>query len=264
MEITETLEKARSEGWTDEEVVERVKAGDTALYEIVMRRYNQRLYRVARAILHDDAEAEDVMQDAYVRAYQHLHQFAGRAPFSAWLTRIAVHEALGRLRLRSHNQQLGDTEHDGELSMNMVGTSLDPEQSASRAELGQVLEEAVIGLPLQYRTVVMLRDVEELSTSETAAALDLTEQNVKVRLHRGRAMLRGWLFARVGTNAKNAFPFMGVRCDRVVYGVFARLTSRSTDPPQQQYRCSRRVIHWQSGKARFLSYTKFILKLLSA
>jgi hypothetical protein len=80
----------------------------------------------------------------------------------------------------------------------------------------------------------MLRDVEELSTSETAAALDLTEQNVKVRLHRGRAMLRGWLFARVGTNARNAFPFMGVRCDRVVYGVFARLTSRSTDPPQLQ------------------------------
>jgi RNA polymerase sigma-70 factor, ECF subfamily len=234
MEITGTLEKAGSEGWTDEEVVERVKAGDTALYEIVMRRYNQRLYRVARAILHDDAEAEDVMQAAYVRAYQHLHQFAGRAPFSAWLTRIAVHEALGRLRLRDRNQQLEDTEQDGEFSMNMVETSLDPEQSASRAELGHLLEEAVLGLPLQYRSVVMLRDVEELSTSETAAALDLTEQNVKVRLHRGRAMMRGWLFARVGTKAKNAFPFMGVRCDRVVHGVFARLTSRNIDPPQLQ------------------------------
>src|SRR6266851_1648013 len=114
MEATETLEKARSEGWTDEEVVERVKAGETALYEIVMRRYNQRLYRVARAILHDDAEAEDVMQDAYVRAYQHLDQFAGRAPFSAWLTRIAVHEALARLRLRNRSQQLEDTGQDGE------------------------------------------------------------------------------------------------------------------------------------------------------
>jgi RNA polymerase sigma-70 factor (ECF subfamily) len=223
METIENLENASSEGWTDQEIVERVKTGDTALYEIIMRRYNQRLYRVARAILRDDAEAEDVMQDAYVRAFQHLDQFAGRAPFSAWLTRIAVHEALGRLRLRDRHPQLDDAAHDGEFSMNMVETSPDPEQSASRAELGQLLEEALLGLPEQYRIVVMLRDVEELSTSETAAALELTEQNVKVRLHRGRSMARGWLFARVGTNAKNAFPFMGARCDRVVHSVFARL-----------------------------------------
>ena len=110
MEIIGVLEKAKSEAWTDEEIVDRVKAGDTALYEIIMRRYNQRLYRVARAILRDDAEAEDVMQDAYVRAYQHLDQFAGRALFSTWLTRIAVHEALSRLRLRNRNQQLDDTD----------------------------------------------------------------------------------------------------------------------------------------------------------
>ncbi len=231
MEATETLEKARSEGWTDEEVVERVKAGDTALYEIVMRRYNQRLYRVARAILHDDAEAEDVMQDAYVRAYLHLDQFAGRAPFSAWLTRIAVHEALARLRLRNRSQQLEDTEQDGEFLMTMAQTSPDPEQSASTAELGQLLEDAVLGLPEQFRIVVMLRDVEELSTSETAAALDLSEENVKVRLHRGRAMLRNWLLARVGAKAKNAFPFMGVRCDRVVHGVFLQLTERNAKHP---------------------------------
>src|SRR5437667_8964119 len=132
MDTIGILEKAKLEGWTDEEVIERVKAGDTALYEIIMRRYNQRLYRVARAILRDDAEAEDVLQDAYVRAYQHLEQFAGRAPFSAWLTRIAVNEALGRLRLRKRNQQLDDKDPDGELSMNMVETSPDPEQSATR------------------------------------------------------------------------------------------------------------------------------------
>src|SRR3979490_2322054 len=119
METLENLENASSEGWTDQEGVERVKDGDTALYEIIMRRYNQRLYRVARAILRDDAEAEDVMQDAYVRAFQHLDQFAGRAPFSAWLTRIAVHEALGRLRLRDRHRQLDDAAHDGEFSMNM-------------------------------------------------------------------------------------------------------------------------------------------------
>lgn len=224
MKSIETLERARSEGWTDQEVVDRVKAGDTALYEIIMRRYNQRLYRVTRAILRDDAEAEDVIQDAYVRAYQHLDQFAGRAPFSTWLTRIAVHEALHRIRWRNNNQQLGDTEDDGEGSMSVVGKSLDPEQSASIGELGQLLEEAVLELPDQYRTVIMLRDVEELSTAETAAALDLTEENVKVRLHRGRAIMRQSLFTRIGGSAKNAFPFMGSRCDRVVLGVFARLS----------------------------------------
>jgi RNA polymerase sigma-70 factor (ECF subfamily) len=232
METIGTLEKARLEGWTDEEVIERVKAGDTALYEIVMRRYNQRLYRVARAILRDDAEAEDVMQDAYVRAYQHLSQFAGRAPFSAWLTRIAVNEALARLRLRSRTGQLEDAEQDGEFLMTMAETSPDPEQGASRAELGHLLEEAVLGLPQQFRTVVMLRDVEELSTSETAAALDLSEENVKVRLHRGHALLRGWLFDRVGAKAKNAFPFMGVRCDRVVQSVLLRLAQLRRDEPQ--------------------------------
>ncbi len=120
--------------------------------------------------------------------------------------------------------------------MKMVETSPDPEQSASRAELGHLLEEAVLGLPERYRAVVMLRDVEDLSTAETAAALDLTEHNVKVRLHRGRAMARGWLFARVGTNAKAAFPFMGVRCDRVVRGVFVRLAELSYGHPQIQRR----------------------------
>src|SRR5438309_8051823 len=141
------LELGRSAELADEEVVHRVLAGETALFEILMRRYNQRLYRVARAILRDDAEAEDVMQDAYVRAYQHLDQFAGRAPFSAWLTRIAVHEALARLRLRKRNTQLDDKDPDGELSMNMVETSPDPEQSATRAELGRLLEEALLDLP---------------------------------------------------------------------------------------------------------------------
>jgi RNA polymerase sigma-70 factor, ECF subfamily len=232
METIGALERASLESWSDKEVIARVKAGDTALYEIIMRRYNQRLYRVTRAILRDDAEAEDVIQDAYVRAYQHLDQFAGSAAFSTWLTRIAVHEALRRLHLRDRSQQLEDTEHDEEGSMSVVETSLDPEQRASLAELGQLLEEAVLDLPDQYRTVIMLRDIDELSTAETAAVLDLTEHNVKVRLHRGRAMMRDRLFARVGGNGKNAFPFMGSRCDRVVIGVFARLRGISLGSPQ--------------------------------
>jgi RNA polymerase sigma-70 factor (ECF subfamily) len=234
METIGLLEKTNFEGLTDQDVVDRVKAGDTALYEVLMRRYNQRLYRITLAILRNDAEAEDVMQDAYVRAYQHLDQFGGHAPFSAWLTRIAVNEALARLRLRKRNPQLDDSDPDGETTMNMVETAPNPEQSATRAELRRLLEEALLDLPEQYRTVVMLRDIEELSTAETAAALDLTEDNVKVRLHRGRAMARGWFVARVGTNAKNAFPFMGARCDRVVHTVFARLATLREVPSSVQ------------------------------
>jgi RNA polymerase sigma-70 factor, ECF subfamily len=234
METLGMLEKASLESWTDQEIVDRVRAGDTALYEIIMRRYNQRLYRVTYAILRDGAEAEDVIQDAYVRAYQHLDQFAGYAPFSTWLTRIAVHEALRRLQLRKRSQQFEEVEHDEESFMSVSETTVpetspDPEQRASNAELGQLLEQAVLDLPEQYRTVIMLRDVEELSTAETAAALDLTEQNVKVRLHRGRSMMRDRLFARVGASGKNAFPFMGIRCDRVVSGVFARLREVSPE-----------------------------------
>ncbi len=223
----ELLEKARVEGWTDEEVVERILAGDTALYEIIMRRHNQRIYRVIRAILRDDSETEDVMQDAYVRAYQHLRQFEARAPFSVWLTRIAVNEAYARIRRRNRTQQL-DAAEDGEFSVNPVSQSLDPEQTTSRGELSRLLEDAILGLPEQYRAVLMLRDVEEMNTAETAEALGISEENVKVRLHRGRALVRKGLFTMVGGSAKEAFPFMGVRCDRVVTRVLVRLETLTT------------------------------------
>jgi RNA polymerase sigma-70 factor (ECF subfamily) len=228
MEISGILERAKTERWTDEEVVKRVKAGETALYEIIMRRYNQRLYRVSLAIVRDRSEAEDVIQDAYVRAYRHLDQFEERAPFSAWLTRITVNEALARVRKQGRNEQLNETEAGGEWHMKIADAALDPEQSASRTELGALLEEAVLGLPEQYRTVVMLRDVEDMSTSETASALEISEENVKVRLHRGHAMMRGWLLARVGTSGAKAFPFMGMRCDRVVRSVFERLEAENS------------------------------------
>jgi len=217
------LEQARVEGWTDERVIERVLAGETALYEIIMRRYNQRLYRVVISILRDSDETEDVMQDAYVRAYQHLSQFEGRATFSTWLVRIAVHEALARLRSRARMQQLDPDMDEGEISVDLTGASVNPEESTSRAELTSLLEQSLMNLPDQYRTVLILRDVEELSTSETAALLGLTEENVKVRLHRGRSLMRQELLARVGTSAKDAFPFMGQRCDRVVKRVFDSL-----------------------------------------
>ena len=218
----ETLESKRMT-LTDEQVIDRVRAGETALYEVIMRRYNQRLYRVARAILHNDSEADDVIQDAYVRAYTHLNQFAARSPFSTWLTRIAVNEALARRRSHVKHQQVDITEFDGEITMKDTRPSTDPEQSATGAQLREFLEQAVLDLPEQYRTVVMLRDIEELSTAETAEALDLTEENVKVRLHRGHGMIRNWLFERIGSGAKEAFPFMGARCDNVVQRVLDRL-----------------------------------------
>lgn len=220
MGASEILERARA--WTDEEVVERVKAGETALYEILMRRYNQRLYRVTVAILRDGAEAEDVMQDSYVRAYEHLGQFEGRAPFATWLTRIAVHEALARIRRSGRYTPLEERE-DEEISMNMVDATPDPEENAAHAETSELLEAAVLGLPEPYRAVVMLRDVEEMSTREAAEVLEISEENVKVRLHRGHGMMRDWLLARVGAGGKRAFPFMGERCDRVVRVVLERV-----------------------------------------
>ena len=210
----------------DEEVVRRVVEGEIALFELIMRRYNQRLYRVARAILRDDAEAEDVMQDAYVRAYGHLSQFAGRSQFATWLTRIAVHEALARVQRRKKTDQLAANEwNDGEGEMNIPATALNPEEQLSASELGRALESAILSIPEQYRLVLMMRDVEQLSTTETASALDLSEENVKVRLHRARAMVRKNLFAQAGSEAPRAFGFMGERCDRVVARVLARINA---------------------------------------
>jgi RNA polymerase sigma-70 factor (ECF subfamily) len=220
------LARAAQEGWTDEDVVQRVLEGDTPLYEILMRRYNQRLYRVARAILRDDGEAEDVMQDAFVRAYQHLAAFEGRAKFATWLTRIAIHEALARSRRRERMQPLETTEESrGDVMSTLEAPSPTPERSAYDRELGVVLEKAILQLPEDYRLVFTLREVNEMSTAETAACLNLTEENVKVRLHRARALLRRELFAQAGATAAHAFQFHALRCDRVVKGVFRRISN---------------------------------------
>jgi RNA polymerase sigma-70 factor (ECF subfamily) len=225
MAVTTLLEQAKLEGWSDEEVVRRVRDGETALYEIIMRRYNQRLYRVARAILHSDVEAEDVMQDAYVRAYQHLEQYSGRAPFGAWLTKIAVNEALARLRSRGRIQELEAMFNGQDDAPALMSNMKSPEQQVSSRETNQLLEEAILALPGTYRAVLMMRDVEEMTTADTAAALELTEENVKVRLHRARALLRKELFNRAGAGRNEAFPFLGARCDKMVRLVFERLAT---------------------------------------
>ncbi|PYY03145.1 MAG: RNA polymerase sigma factor [Acidobacteria bacterium] len=224
MAIPAILEQTKMEAWSDQEIVSRVLAGETALYELIMRRYNQRLYRAVRAILRDENETEDVMQDAYVRAYQHLNQFAGRSQFSTWLTRIAVHEAFARLRQRGHMTQLDEVSLEADTSI-LYSKSENPEQYASKAELGKLLEEAILNLPEQFRSVVMLRDVEEMCTAETADAPEISQENVKTRLHRGHALLRKELLARVSSNASSAFPFMGERCDRVVVSVLQRINA---------------------------------------
>ena len=149
------LEQAKKEDWSDEQVVERVLRGDTALYEILMRRHNQRLYRIARAILRDDAEAEDVMQDAYVRAYQNLASFEGRAKFITWLTRIAIHEALSRSRRRSKFQSFDSFDNSepsqGEVMKSAISSGRSPEQETYDRELSGVIEKAVLSLSEEHR-----------------------------------------------------------------------------------------------------------------
>jgi RNA polymerase sigma-70 factor, ECF subfamily len=214
---------------SDEEVVARVLAGETGMFEILMRRHNQRLYRVARAILRNDGEAEDVMQDAYVRAYEHLDQFAGRAKFSTWLTRIAVHEALARKHRGNRYQELEPiSEREGDPMDRFASLAPNPEQQASNSEIRRLLEEAVEKLPDVYRTIFVLRDIEEMSTTDAAEVLDISEENVKVRLHRARGLLRKNLYAHAGMARKEAFDFHAVRCDRVVKNVFERIQKQAS------------------------------------
>jgi len=208
---------------SDLEIVRRVKAGEGALFELLMRRYNQRLYRVDRGIVKDDAEAEDVMQQAYVNAYTHLGQFADRAKFSTWLTRIAVYEALGRLRRRGRLMEIDAMSEKGDPRAVLASRDLDPEQEAMTGELRLALERSLDSIPEIYRTAFVLREVEGLSTAETAECLETSEDVVKTRLHRARALLRRELMARAGFEAGDAFRFHAVRCDRVVAAVFAQL-----------------------------------------
>lgn len=209
---------------SDEEVVERVLAGETELFEILMRRYNQRLYRVARAILTNDGEAEDVMQDAYVRAYAHLAQFAGRSTFATWLTRIAVHEALARARRGRRLVQIEGPGPRGESSMkDLRSTDSGPEQQAIQRDLRTALEAAIGALSESYRSVLVLREVEGLSTAETAECLGISESLTKTRLHRARAAMRREMESRSREVLTGSFPFHLSRCDRVVAAVFARI-----------------------------------------
>ncbi len=211
---------------SDEEVIRQVLDGNTALFEHLMRRHNERVYRAARAIVRDEQEAEDVMQQAYVNAFTHLRQFKGAARFSTWLTRIAVNESLARVRRRGR-YEVFDEEHSNVEPLMSHTPSENPERQAFTQELHGLLETAIDALPNGMREVFVLREVEGLSTAEVAECLGVSEDVVKTRLSRGRAALRRGLLEKTGATTPEAFRFYRPRCDRVVSGVLARITTRT-------------------------------------
>jgi len=204
---------------TDEEIVCRVLEGDTASFELIMRRYDQRLFRVVRSIIGGEAETEDVMQEAYLRAYEHLSQFEGRSQFSTWLTRIAVHEATAR---RRKGRRLRLVAPD-RLGTAPSSAGRDAVEEASLKELGHMLATAVDALPAELRIVFTLRMVERLSTEQTAECLELMPSNVKVRLHRARRALQSWIDQKIGEEARQLYVFAGEDCDRVVWKVLEQI-----------------------------------------
>jgi len=210
---------------TDLELVGRVRAGDARAMEPLMRRHNRSLYRTARAILRDDAEAEDAVQDAYIQAFRNLEAFRGDSSFSTWLVRIAANEALMRRRRNTRRAEVIPINHEnGELLMDQIAQddSAGPEQRAFGAELHRLLEARIDALPDLYRAVFMMRAVEEMSVEETAAALGLPAATVRTRFFRARALMRASFEHDVDNALPEAFSFDGARCDRIVAFVMAR------------------------------------------
>ena len=204
---------------SDDAIVARVVAGETAAFELLMRRHNRRVFRAARAILGNDDEAEDAMQQAYASAFTHLREFGGRSRFSTWLVRIAVYEALGRLRRGKRFTSLDDAELEEE----PVATTKNPEEAASDVEMRAVLEAAVDALPLGFRAVFVMRAVEEMSVHETAEALDLPEETVRTRHHRRACPASRERRPKARRRSIGRVQLHLSRCDRVVNAVLARI-----------------------------------------
>jgi RNA polymerase sigma-70 factor (ECF subfamily) len=207
----------------DTALVARILAGDLRAFEELMRANNRKLYRTARAILRDDAEAEEAVQDAYLKAYRALGTFRGESKLSTWLVRITANEALMR---RRRNVRTTTLELDAELP---AGQSAGPFANAQRSEMRRLLEARIDALPETYRAVFVLRGVEELSVEETAAALGIPEATVRTRFFRARGLLRASM-ASLAANLKEAFAFAGMRCDRIVARVLARTANVRLEP----------------------------------
>lgn len=225
---------------TDAELVEQVLRGHREAFRHVMQHNNQRLFRMARGVLNDDAEAEDVVQEAYVHAYAKLATYRGDSSVLTWMTRIVLNEAYGRLRKRKPTvavEQLDmvDTHADKVITFPARFGTEDPASVAARGQLRQLLEQAIAALPEPFRMVFILRDVEQCSIDETAEVLGIREETVKTRLHRARRQLRAALSDTVSTSLGDAFPFMGARCARMTTRVMdelARHDPLARHPPE--------------------------------
>ena len=214
-------------GTGDAELVQRARARDEAAVRSIMQSNNRRLYRIARGILRNDSEAEDVVQETYFRAFTHLESFRGDSSLATWLARIAMNEALGRLRRQRPSVDL-NTLAPGVLEAQIIqfplsAPSEDPEKSMAQREIQHVVEHAIDDLPDNFRIVFITRVIEGMSVEETADILDLKPETVKTRLHRARTMLRNNVEKKIGPVVMEAFPFAGKRCERLTEGVLKRL-----------------------------------------
>jgi RNA polymerase sigma-70 factor (ECF subfamily) len=216
---------------TDAELAVRLRRGDAAAFRTLMQRYNQRLFRMARGVLGDSADAEDAVQEAYVLAFTHIDQFREAASLVTWLSRIVLNEAFRRLRQRKDMTALDDGDDSfGKTAIAQVlpfpgaqGPST-PEEDAARAEIRHVLERAIDNLPDIFRVVFVLREIEQMSVEETAACLAIQTDTVKTRLHRARRLLGRSLRQQLSPNLSGVFPFAGERCSRIVTRVLERLS----------------------------------------
>jgi RNA polymerase sigma-70 factor (ECF subfamily) len=221
----------------DPVLIGHARRGDTAAFEVLMRRHNRRLYRTARAILKDDAAAEDALQEAYIAAYRHLDAFRGEAQVATWLTRIVVNQALQALR-RTRRERvvvLFDDAPDNpdrasapdDYQSRDIGT---PENAMLRSEMRRLIERKIDDLPDGYRTVFMMREVEDMTVDETASALGIPVATVRSRLFRAKARLRESLAEELDVATRDVFGFDGERCDRIVRTVLSRLEAGSAHP----------------------------------
>jgi RNA polymerase sigma-70 factor (ECF subfamily) len=225
--MTKPLQQAGHPDQPDAELAARVARGEAPAFEALMRRHNRTLFRTARAILRDDAEAEDALQEAYLQAYRTIGSYRGDARLSTWLARVVANEALMRLRKQARRSAIVPLQPGVAVEeLNQIAEgSMDkgPESSARRAEVRKLLEERIDALPGAYRAVFMLRGVEEYSVEETAAILEIPAATVRSRFFRARSLLREGLAAEVDLACEDAFGFAGERCDRVVARVMERL-----------------------------------------
>jgi len=212
----------------DAQLVQLALQRDSGAFRLIMRRHNRRLYRVARAVTRDDNEAEDVVQEAYCLAFANLSRFRGDSSLASWLTRIALNEALGRLRRRRPTVELSTLDAESQDEMRIISFPLttanaDPERAVAQREIRRLMERAIDDLPETFRMVFVMREIEELSVEETADFLGIPQATVKTRLHRARRLLRQTLDEQLGPTFADAFPFEGMRCARMADRVLERL-----------------------------------------